>query len=272
MNRRWRLAALGACSLCIPLVSGCGSYDKPAPAAAGQAGTSGSAGSAGNSSAGNGGQSGTGGAAGSGGQAGTAGGGQAGTAGSGGASCTNVTGCGGAVVGTWNATSSCLQVSGELDPGVINLMCTPTVTGSLNVTGTFTANADGTYTDGTTTSGNETISLGAACLFLSGTTFTCDRLGGPMQTYGYSMVTCVDAAGGGCTCAATVDQSGGMALVSTNASPSGTYATASNVLTATSGQDNTAYPYCVSASTLTLSLQGAGKTGTVTGTVVLQKQ
>jgi hypothetical protein len=181
--------------------------------------------------------------------------------------------CGGNVIGTWNTTSSCLQVSGELDPLVLNLMCTPTVTGTLQVTGMFTANSDGTYTDSTTTSGMETISLAAECQFLSGTTFTCDRLGGPMQTYGYSMVTCVDAASGsGCTCAATVDQSGGMALVSTDASPSGTYASANNVVTTTSGQDSTQYPYCASGSTLTLSLQGAGKTGTVTGTVVLQKQ
>jgi hypothetical protein len=181
--------------------------------------------------------------------------------------------CGGDVVGTWTATSSCLAVSGELDPTVLNLACTPMVTGgTLQVTGTFTANTDGTYTDNTTTTGTETLSVAQACLFLSGTTFVCAAMAAPLQIYGYSMVTCVDAAGGGCTCTAMVNQSGGMAVVSTDASPSGTYTSSNNTLTTTSGQDMTQYPYCVAASTLNVSVQGAGKTGTVTGTVLLQKQ
>ena len=44
---------------------------------------------------------------------------------------------------------------------------------SLNVTGTFSALANGTFTDGTTTTGNLTIQLPAGCLHLSGTTVTC---------------------------------------------------------------------------------------------------
>ena len=126
--------------------------------------------------------------------------------------------------------------------------------------------------DNTTTSGTETITLESACKFLSGTTFECAQLSNPMRAYGYAMVDCVDAAGGSCACTATVDQTGGLALVSTNASTNGVYTSANNTLTTTSGQDDTLYPFCVSASTLSLSLQGAGKTGTVTGTVVLQKQ
>ena len=85
-------------------------------------------------------------------------GGTAGTGGSG-PSCPSVTACGGDVVGTWNVTSSCLTLSSSnLDIGAAGLdpsACkNVTLSGSLTVTGTWTANANGTYTDGTTTTGN----------------------------------------------------------------------------------------------------------------------
>src|SRR4051812_49023030 len=81
--------------------------------------------------------------------------GTAGTGG-GGASCPNVTPCGGNVVGTWTVASSCLTVSGALDLGLVGAGCpSAPVTGTLAVTGTFTANADGTYSDNTITTGQE---------------------------------------------------------------------------------------------------------------------
>ena len=106
----------------------------------------------------------------SGGPTGTAGtssssGGTTGTGGTMGATCPNVTACGGDVVGTWSVSSPCLKLNGSdidfslagLDP---NHSDNVGVTGSLSVSGTWTANADGTYTDGTTTTGTTTTRVG----------------------------------------------------------------------------------------------------------------
>ena len=92
-----------------------------------------------------------------------------------GGSCSNVTPCGGNVVGTWNVTSSCVTVSATnldisaagLDPSSCKNV---TMAGSLQVSGTLTANSNGTYTDGTTTTGTAQLELPAGCLKLSGTT------------------------------------------------------------------------------------------------------
>ncbi len=186
------------------------------------------------------------------------------------AQCTDVTPCGGDVVGTWVAAGSCLPVSGMADMTGFGLGCTAApVTGTLEVTGTWTANADGTFMDQTTTSGDSQIELPSACLNVSGTTTTCDRLGGALQALGYSLVTCVDAAsGGGCACSATAEQTGGLAMLAFGAPTSGTYTTAGNVLTTTASSNST-YDYCVSGDTLIMTPQGPGRTGTLAGTIVL---
>src|SRR5688572_25350661 len=84
-----------------------------------------------------------------------------GSGGSGGPSnCSNVTACGGDVVGTWNVASSCLKLSGDMDISTTSLGCpTVPVDGFLQTSGTFTANADGTYSDNTMTTGNVTFPL-----------------------------------------------------------------------------------------------------------------
>ena len=191
----------------------------------------------------------------------------AGTSGAPTASCTNVTPCGGNAVGTWNATSSCLKIDGTLDISGLGVGCkTAKTTGSLTVTGTWTANADGSYTDGTTTSGMETLELEKSCLDFSGLTIMCDGLNGPLAAIGYSSVNCTAAAsGGGCTCAATVQQAGGLGIVSIDPQKRGKYKAETNVIT---NDGTTKYPYCVAGNTLTLSPQ----TGmpTTTGSIVLQ--
>jgi len=72
-----------------------------------------------------------------------------GTGGTGGAgpTCPDVASCGGSVVGTWTvSSSSCLALTGDLDGSYLSLGCPKVpVTGTLTTTGTFTANADGTY-------------------------------------------------------------------------------------------------------------------------------
>ena len=127
--------------------------------------------------------------------------------------------------------------------------------------------------DDTTTSGEEVLELPAGCLTVSGTTTTCDELGSPLRAMGFASATCIDnAATGGCTCTATVQQTGGMAVVSIDASTSGTFTTADNKLVTTAFQIDTEYSYCVSGNTLTMTPQGELKAGTVTGPIVLQKQ
>ena len=88
--------------------------------------------------------------------------------GSGGApQCTtsNVTACGGSVVGAFKVASSCLKLQGQMDTTLLSLGCPSVpVTGSLNVTGTFVARADGTYADNTNTSGSVTFPLATECL------------------------------------------------------------------------------------------------------------
>src|SRR3954469_617108 len=62
----------------------------------------------------------------------------------------NVNACGGDVAGTWSVTSSFLAVSGERNIEGISLGCvTASVTGSVQVSGSWIASADGTYTDQT---------------------------------------------------------------------------------------------------------------------------
>lgn len=188
------------------------------------------------------------------------------------AACTGVMPCGGDVVGTWIAAGSCLPVSGVANMSGFGLGCTAApVTGTLRVTGTWTANADGTFTDGTTTAGDSQIQLPPECLNVSGTTTTCDRLDGALQALGYASVTCADAASGGCTCTATVRQTGGMAFVVLGAPASGMY-TAANEVVAIAGRNPREYSYCVAGSTLTLTPQGMSSAGTLSGTIVFQKQ
>jgi hypothetical protein len=138
------------------------------------------------------------------------------------------------------------------------------------VSGTWIANADGTYSDNTTTSGNLRFELPPECGFTGGTVVSCSRLDGPLMALGLASVTCTGSETSGCSCAATVDQTGGIGLVSTAASASGNYSTSTTVLTATPG--DLQYSYCVSGATLALTPQSVGTTGTLTGTVELEQQ
>ncbi len=204
------------------------------------------------------------------------------TGGSGGgdASCSNVTPCGGDVVGTWNVTSSCLTVSGDMDLSHVGLdRCeSVSVTGSLEVTGTWTAYADGTYSDNTTTTGTETFELLGSCLRVSGTCTVCSRIGGAIASVGYASVTCEEdpnsepspECGLGCTCSGTIDQAGGLGVAPMYPSASGTYTVAGSTLTITASEQE--YSYCVSGTTLSMTPRSAPTTGTLTGTVVLQRQ
>jgi len=190
------------------------------------------------------------------------------TGGGNGASCTSVTPCGGDVVGTWNVASSCLKVSGTLDVrDLFSFSCaTGQVTGSLQLTGSWTAKADGTFVDGTITTGTEQVTLGADCLVLSGAPVTCDALGGVMSGGYFDTVVCTPAAAGGCSCNATVKQTGSLGLPSADPQKKGNYTLSGNALKVV--QDNTSYSYC-SSGKLTLSPQGMNPT--TAGEIVLER-
>jgi hypothetical protein len=163
--------------------------------------------------------------------------------------------------------------SGAVDMSGFGLGCTMgQITGSLEVAGTWSATADGRFTDGTTTSGDAELVLAPECLNISGTVTTCDRLGGAFQALGFAQVDCVNAAsGGGCTCDATVQQTGGLATVTLSPAASGSYASANNVLTTTTAGVETTYAYCVSGNRMTMTPQTVTKAGALTGTIVLVK-
>jgi hypothetical protein len=282
MNQQRRLVALSVNTLVIGLLlAGCGDYSDSDEESA----TGGSTGVGGDTSdtgtggdttgvGGDGGDTGTGGdTTGVGGDATGTGGMQSGTGG-GPATCTNVTPCGGELVGTWNVTWSCLTVSGELDPATVALSCsTALVTGgAIQVTGSLTANSDGTYSDNTVTSGTTEFTLDESCLVLSSTRIACDQAARVVVDLGFSDVSCTETADGGCSCSGTVQQTGGLGLSGLYPSASGTYTTSGNVLTATDldTRYETQYSHCVSESTLTMTPQSTSPT--ITGTVVLQKQ
>ena len=190
------------------------------------------------------------------------------TGGGTGASCTSVTPCGGDVVGTWNVTSSCLKVSGTLDVrSLFSFSCaTGQVSGSLQLTGSWSAKADGTFVDGTSTTGTEQVTLGADCLVLSGAPVSCDALGGVMSGVYFDTVTCTPAAAGGCSCNANVKQKGSMGILSADPQKEGNYTLSGNTLKIV--QDNSSYAYC-SSGKLTVTPQGMNPT--TTGEIVLEK-
>lgn len=271
-----------AMAMAIGMVSGgCGSGSSsgsggsPGSGGSTTAKSGGASGSGGATSAGgatsNGGNKGTGGATSSGGS--TAKGGASGNGGAGGAggdACANpttVAPCGGDVVGTWTVTPSCMKVSGNIDLTDLGIGCTSaTISGTIKVSGTWTAGSDGKYTDKTVTTGQQQIALPASCLEISGTTTTCLRIGDQFQSFGYSSVTCVDASsGGGCTCTATIDQNGSAGIPYIEPPASSKYTISGNDLS--TGLD-TKYSFCATGNQLALTPQSKAP---LTGSIVLQK-
>ena len=209
----------------------------------------------------------TGGATGSGGSSETTGAG-------GGAACANVNPCGGDVVGTWTVASSCLKATGALDPSAYGLSCStaPVTGGVIQVTGTFTAKSDGTYSDNTITSGSEQFTLAKSCLVISSTPIDCSQAAHGVQNAGFTAVSCNTAADSGCTCSGTIQQTGGIGLLSTDLSSTGTYETSNNVvtLTGTTSSTDLKYSSCVSGNSMAWTPQSTNPT--LAGTLVFQKQ
>lgn len=196
-------------------------------------------------------------------------GGHGGSGGKGGA-CASAAACGGNVTGNWTVASACFDVSGDMDVSALGLGChSAAVTGSRTVGGTFIANADGTYVDRTTTSGEDQLTLSPACLSVSGVVVTCERIGPVFEIYGYDSVTCADAGDGSCLCDAVLAQSSGLGVLSMEPRAQGSFTTSGHTLTLNDGlNDSQSYEYCSSAGQLTLRPLST-LTGTLRGTLAL---
>ncbi len=188
------------------------------------------------------------------------------------ASCSDVEPCGGDVVGTWIVVSSCLAVTGELDVSGLGLACTSVaVSGSLQVTGTWTANTDGTHTDGLTWLGEQQLDMEPQCFQnTNAPPDICARVGGALPVLGeveglaYSSLGCEGAAPteSGCTCMGTVEQD--------QNSEVGTFTATAGVVTTSGGLE---FSYCRSGNTLVMTpLRWSPDTSmTPTGTVLFQQ-
>jgi hypothetical protein len=171
---------------------------------------------------------------------------------------------------------SCLKIGGSVTDLMTDfgLGCNAAPTmGSLEVTGTWSAGAEGLVSDNTHTFGDATIDVPPECAATSATGIACASLAQPIAHFlGYASLACVDSVSAWCACSATFEQTGGVAFISASPMTNGTYTTADGVLSVSDGSNHTEYSYCVSEKTLSLSLKSVGKTGAVTGTILLEKQ
>ena len=197
---------------------------------------------------------GSGGKQGSGGSVGSGGSGSGGSMGSGSGGtqgppmCDSATPCVGSVTGTWTVTSSCLTLSGDMDVTLASLGCKKVpVTGSLKVTGTWTANGDGTYTDNTVSTGSIKFPLAASCLSVSSVDVACEKIS--ISALGWTDVPCSKDSSGQCSCSGTTSQNGGIGVINPRADKSGNYTTSGSDLKV---DDYVDYSYCASGNMLTL--------------------
>jgi hypothetical protein len=191
-----------------------------------------------------------------------------------GASCdVDAAPCGGDVVGTWLVADCPLELTGQVDLRGFGLGCAGgrILSGYLEVSGTWTLDANGNFADATTTQGVQEFELAAAC-FSVGPPVTCERAGSTIGTQlGYDTLECVDDEREGCTCAGTFAQEGGLGTIALTPVEAGGYATSGNTLVATDGGNRTTYDYCSTDETLVLTFPNPGVAGTVEGSLVLQR-
>jgi hypothetical protein len=154
-----------------------------------------------------------------------------------------------------------------MDVSWMSLGCrTVPVTGSLQVTGTWVAKANGDYLDNTVTTGSMEFPLDATCLSISSVMVECSQMSALFTAFGWATSTCSIGSGGRCHCSTTANQRGGIGVVSPWASTWGTYRASGGGL---SVDDSVDYGYCVSGNTLSMTPKPTILP--VTGAVVLQR-
>ena len=186
-----------------------------------------------------------------------------------GQSCGAFTACGGNVVGTWNAGGVCMtgNVLGDECPGAT------TDTSGLSITGTWTLNADSTYTQQGALGGMISVSFAPSCFTEEGFTPTCDQINAGFAMlamtdpeFPFSAASCA-AAGSNCRCSMTLRP------IPTN--ETGTYATSGSVITTTpAGGTAEAQDYCVSGNRLQIQSRSMMNSGMMdfVGTISFTKR
>lgn len=176
--------------------------------------------------------------------------------------CGNSAGCGGDVVGTWAITSTCVKVDAVQMMGSMGCPGITSSDASVDMTGTVTYEAGGTFRSNVTLNVSVTVSVPASCLMQQGTTLTCaqlqDGLEGSSTTF--ASISCTGSSG--CSCVAQLGRQ--------QQASSGTYTTSGSTLTqSAAGNDPERNAYCVNGNTLTLSPDPSSGTA---GTITLTKQ
>jgi len=173
----------------------------------------------------------------------------------------NFSTCGGNLVGTWTVTSTCLAAPAALDVSRLGLGCSSVpAKGTISAQGSLTFYASGAYTDDTTTFGQETLTLPASCLNISGTRISCQTFAPLLTVLGYASASCANRADGGCDCDTVIKQAGSLGYVALGSGAvKGSYTSTSAKVVFDGVRP---YPFCASADKLILmtppSLLGAG--------------
>jgi hypothetical protein len=140
------------------------------------------------------------------------------------------------------------------------------VTGTLKVTGTWTAKAGGAYDDKTTTTGSIAFSLEPSCLTVSKAPAKCEDMGFAFTGLGWNKVVCAES-GGTCKCAGTTEVKGGLGSDSPySAEGLGDYETSGSSLKLDNQID---FSYCVEGTKLTLTPKSTVLLG-LKGSIVLK--
>jgi hypothetical protein len=164
--------------------------------------------------------------------------------------CPAVAPCGGDITGTWKLASDCGVGTGTVDE---QAGCTVYVSAAVSsASGTFTFNADGTYTAEASLSENDTFTFSSACFSSGGAAGTCAQVASALGTE--VMPTGPETTLSAWTCSPELEACAcGVSLQVSNDTASGTYSTAGNALTATpSTATATTTGYCVQGSNLYL--------------------
>jgi hypothetical protein len=187
--------------------------------------------------------------------------------------------CDGTVVGTWSVVDCPLALTGQVDLRAFGLGCLgATITSSsLGVSGTWTANASGTFRDDTTTQGTQEFELSPDCLSVGVLPGSCTGFAAIGNALGYDTLACVDAGSGGCTCTGTFDQQGGLAAISPHPLPAGRYSATGSLLATTGitmdgGRSEATYEHCAMDDAMVLTLPVSGQLGLLTGSIVLRRR
>lgn len=182
--------------------------------------------------------------------------------------------CGGDVVGTWRVRDCPLELTGQMDIKGFGLGCSTAevLSGTLEVSGIWTADETGNIVDCTVTRGVQQFELASECFDVLAA--DCSSVSVPFErALGYASVECVeDLQTGDCVCDATIDQRGGLAMLSPEPLEEGRYSVAGTSLSTKGLGYEATYEHCVMDDTLTLTAAGASLTGLVEGSIVLERE